>query len=64
MNSVHGYKRLENKLVQKVKDSSAIAAGFVVSILMAIGKFLTRRYTIVFVPHSEKKVYNLHVTVL
>ena len=29
-----------------------------------IGKTLTRRYTLVFVPHSEKKVYNFHVSVL
>jgi murein DD-endopeptidase MepM/ murein hydrolase activator NlpD len=29
-----------------------------------LGKALTRRYTIVFVPHSEKKVYNLHITIL
>ena len=32
--------------------------------LAAAGRFLTRRYTVVFVPHSEKKVYNLHVSVL
>ncbi|MDR0486713.1 MAG: M23 family metallopeptidase, partial [Treponema sp.] len=39
-------------------------AGFVANVFKGIGKFLTRRYTVVFVPHSEKKVYNLHVTVL
>ena len=64
MASVHEYKRLENKLVQKVKNAAVAAAGFLVGILKAIGRFLTRRYTVVFVPHSEKKVYNLHVTVL
>jgi len=64
MASVHEYKRLENKLVQKVKDAANLIAGFFISIFAAFGRFLTRRYTIVFVPHSEKKVYNLHVTVL
>jgi murein DD-endopeptidase MepM/ murein hydrolase activator NlpD len=64
MASVHEYKRLENRLVQKVKSVALIAAGFIASIFRAIGKFFTRRYTLVFVPHSEKKVYNLHVTVL
>jgi len=64
MASVHEYKRLENKLVQKVKNAVIIAAGFVISAFKAIGRFLTRRYTLVFVPHSEKRVYNLHVTVL
>ena len=64
MASVHEYKRLENKIVQKVKETFAAAAGFIVGFFKSIGRFLTRRYTIVLVPHSEKKVYNLHITVL
>jgi len=64
MASVHEYKRLENKLVQRVKDAFLAAVGFIAGIFMVIGRFFTRRYTVVFVPHSEKKVYNLHITVL
>jgi len=64
MGSVLEYKRLENKVVQKVRAAFVIAAGFIVNIFKIFGKFLTRRYTIVFVPHSEKKVYNLQVTVM
>jgi len=64
MASVHEYKRLENKLVLKVKAAVANAGDFVAGLFRAFGKFLTRRYTVVFVPHSEKRVYNLHVTVL
>jgi murein DD-endopeptidase MepM/ murein hydrolase activator NlpD len=64
MASVHDYKRLENKLIQKVKNAAIATAGFIGGIFKAIGRFLSRRYTLVFVPHSEKKVYNLHVTVL
>ena len=64
MGSVHEYKRLENKLVQRVKESAVNAVDFIADAFRAFGRFLTRRYTIVFVPHSEKKVYNLHVTVL
>jgi len=64
MASVHEYKRLENKLVQRMRSTVLIIAGFIAGIFIAIGKFLTRRYTIVFVPHSEKRVYNLHITVL
>jgi murein DD-endopeptidase MepM/ murein hydrolase activator NlpD len=64
MASVHEYKRLENKIVQKIKDTFIIAAGFIAGVFKSFGKFLTRRYTIVFVPHSEKKVYNLHITVV
>jgi len=64
MTSVHEYKRLENRLFQRMKGAVVKTADFVVEVFKAIGKFLTRRYTIVFVPHSEKRVYNLHVTVL
>jgi murein DD-endopeptidase MepM/ murein hydrolase activator NlpD len=64
MASVHEYKRLENKLVQKVKNAVSAIAGLIIGFFMAFGRFLTRRYTLVFIPHSEKKVYNLHVTVL
>jgi len=64
MASVHDYKRLENKLVSKIKNVSSIVIGYFKSLLVAFWRFLTRRYTLVFVPHSEKKVYNLHVTVL
>ncbi len=64
MVSVHDYKRLENKLVQKVKNDANKAANFIGECFVSIGRFFTRRYTVVFVPHSEKKVYNLHITVL
>ena len=64
MARVHEYKRLENKFVERLKNAVVAAGGFFAGILKAIGSFLTRRYTIVFVPHSEKRVYNFHVTVL
>ncbi|MCL2759814.1 MAG: M23 family metallopeptidase [Treponema sp.] len=64
MASVHEYKRLENRFVQKVKNTANTAVNFIGDVFRAIGRFLTRRYTVVFVPHSEKRVYNLHVTVL
>jgi len=64
MASVHEYKRLENRFVQRVINGAAGIVRFFGSVFKAFGRFLTRRYTLVFVPHSEKKVYNLHVTVL
>jgi len=62
--SVHDYKRLENSFVQKIKNTAKRCARGLLYIFKAIGSFLTRRYTVVIVPHSEKKVYNLHVTIL
>jgi murein DD-endopeptidase MepM/ murein hydrolase activator NlpD len=62
--SVHEYKRLENSIVQKFKNAAACIAGGVAGVFRGLVRFVTRRYTVVFVPHSEKKVYNLHITVL
>jgi len=64
MASVHEYKRLENKFVQKVKDGACAVGKILIRFFKAVGRFLTKRYTIVFVPHSEKRVYNLHMTIL
>ncbi|MDR0443406.1 MAG: M23 family metallopeptidase [Treponema sp.] len=50
--------------MQKVKNAAIIAVFFIIDIFKGLGRFLTRRYTIVFVPHSEKRVYNLHVNVI
>ena len=63
MGSVHEYKRFENSLVKRMKNSAAAVGEKTAGFLRAAGSFLARRYTVVFVPHSEKKVYNLHVTV-
>jgi murein DD-endopeptidase MepM/ murein hydrolase activator NlpD len=62
--SVHEYKRFENNLVQRVKTGALAVVRGLGSFFRALGRMVTRRYTVVFVPHSEKKVYNLHITVL
>ena len=64
MASVHEYKRFENSLVHKTKNGFFASASTVGGFFKAIGRTVTRRYTVVLVPHSEKKVYNLHVSVL
>ncbi|GHV70360.1 peptidase M23 [Spirochaetia bacterium] len=63
MTPVHDYKRFENNLVKKVKGVAKVAIGAVAAFFVAVFRAITRRYTVVFVPHSEKKVYNLHITV-
>ncbi len=63
MASVHKYKRVENSIVRKVKNlAGSIAKGFS-SFFARLFKVAGNRYTIMVVPHSEKKVYNLHITV-
>ena len=60
---VHEYKRLENSLVLKIKNGASSLGKGIAAFFRALGRLITRRYTIVLVPHSEKKVYNLHITV-
>ena len=62
--SVHEYKRLENSLVLKIKNGFVVFFKGIAASFQAAGRAVTRRYTVVLVPHSEKKVYNLHVSVL
>ena len=61
---VHNYKRFENNIVQKCINAFLAFIKAVGDLFKTIWKALTRRYTVMFVPHSEKKVYNLHVSVL
>jgi murein DD-endopeptidase MepM/ murein hydrolase activator NlpD len=62
LESIHEYKRLENFIVLKVKKAFLAFIKGIVSFLKTLGSDLTRRYTIVLVPHSEKKVYNFHIS--
>ena len=64
MASTHEYKRLENSLVREIKHKTVTAVKTVGAFFQSAGRAVTRRYTVVLVPHSEKKVYNLHVSVL
>jgi murein DD-endopeptidase MepM/ murein hydrolase activator NlpD len=62
--SVHEYKRFENNLVHKTKNGFSAFFKVLRGVFKALGRAVTRRYTVVLVPHSEKKVYNLHISVL
>jgi murein DD-endopeptidase MepM/ murein hydrolase activator NlpD len=61
---MYNYKRFENSAVQKIKR-------WVILLIRGVGRFckflfrgLTKQYTLVLIPHSEKKVYNLHINIL
>jgi len=64
MASVHEYKQIEDSLFQGAKNAVVSVCKGIGRALLAAGRFLTRRYTVVFVPHSEKRVYNFHINVL
>jgi murein DD-endopeptidase MepM/ murein hydrolase activator NlpD len=62
--SVHKYKRVENNIVRKVKNLAAAIGRGISSFFVRMFKAATHRYTVMLIPHSEKKVYNLHISVL
>ena len=64
MAQINYYKRFENNLVRKIKNGAAWVVSKIAGFFAAIFKFLSRRYTIVLVPHSEKKIYNFHISVI
>jgi murein DD-endopeptidase MepM/ murein hydrolase activator NlpD len=61
---VHEYKRFENNLVKRVSSFFRKAVVAAAHFFAAFFRVLMRRYTIVLVPHSEKKVYNLQISFL
>ncbi|WP_304222964.1 M23 family metallopeptidase [Gracilinema caldarium] len=63
MASVHNYKRIENSIFRKAKNLVLSAIKNFGSLLRKIISIGNRRYTIMLVPHSEKQVFNIHVTV-
>ena len=64
MAQINNYKRFENSLVLKIKNGAVWTVSKIGSFFLSIYKFLSCRYTIVMVPHSEKKIYNFHVSVI
>jgi murein DD-endopeptidase MepM/ murein hydrolase activator NlpD len=54
---------LENSLVEKTKGLAIALARALCGGIVSFFRFLARRYTVVLVPHSEKRVYNLHITI-
>lgn len=59
---MHDYKRFENNFVRKVRSGVRIGVNAAGRFMRRAADILGRRYTVVLVPHSEKRVYNLHVT--
>jgi murein DD-endopeptidase MepM/ murein hydrolase activator NlpD len=57
------YKRLENNAVQKAKRVFILIGRGLGAFFKVVFKGLRKQYTIVLVPHSEKKVYNFHISI-
>jgi murein DD-endopeptidase MepM/ murein hydrolase activator NlpD len=61
MAQIHYYKRVENGIVRKIKGGFSWIVDRIKAFFRTLGRLLVRDYTIVLIPHSEKRVYNFHV---
>jgi murein DD-endopeptidase MepM/ murein hydrolase activator NlpD len=61
MAQIHYYKRVENGIVRTIGGGFSWIVERIKDFFRALGRLLVRDYTIVLVPHSEKRVYNVHV---
>jgi murein DD-endopeptidase MepM/ murein hydrolase activator NlpD len=59
---VHEYKRFENSVVEKVGGFFRETMRAVFSFCRRVFGAMSRQYTIILVPHSEKKIYNTQVS--
>ena len=62
MPQVHDYKRFENSVVKKAAALFFTGVRAVFAAVRRVGLAMGYKYTIVLVPHSEKKVFNLQVS--
>ncbi|MDR1468293.1 MAG: M23 family metallopeptidase [Spirochaetaceae bacterium] len=62
MTQLHDYKRLENSVIKKVRCFFLGAAQGVAVFFSTLFRIMGSRYTIVLVPHSEKNVRNIRVS--
>lgn len=61
--SVHRYKKLENSLFKKTGRFFVRLGRSIGDALRAFFHFGRKKYSIVVVPHSEKRVYNLQISI-
>ncbi|MDR1506500.1 MAG: M23 family metallopeptidase [Treponema sp.] len=64
MAHVHYYKRVEKSVVKKIQGGCSWILGRLGGFFRAVKRLLVRDYTIVLIPHSEKRVYNFHAKFL
>jgi murein DD-endopeptidase MepM/ murein hydrolase activator NlpD len=63
VSTILAYKRLENNAVKKVKRAFILIGRGLGAFFRALFKGLRKQYTVVLVPHSEKEVFNLRISV-
>ncbi len=63
MSPAHQYKKLENKLVNTLQKRFGIVWQAVAAFFRLIYRKGKQRFTVMFIPHSEKRIFNFQISV-
>lgn len=63
MSPAHNYKKLENKLIEKLIKFFHLIGSSCVSFFRFLIQKGKQRFTVMFIPHSEKKIVNFHISI-
>ncbi|RPJ07019.1 MAG: hypothetical protein EHM28_08650, partial [Spirochaetaceae bacterium] len=63
MSPVHNYKRIENDIVGTIGKKIRAIAKSVFSFFQRIHQVGKQRFTVMFIPHSEKKIFNFQISI-
>jgi murein DD-endopeptidase MepM/ murein hydrolase activator NlpD len=63
MSPANQYKRAENKVVAFVTGILRAVGGTIKNSYRKVINFGTQRFTVMLIPHSEKKIFNFHISV-
>ena len=63
MSPANQYKQLENEVVDSFGKRARIALSAIGSFFKLVIRKGRQRFTVMFIPHSEKKIFNFHISV-
>ena len=63
MSPAHDYKKFEKNVVDDMSKRLRLLFGSVLSFFRLMFRKGRQRFTVMFIPHSEKKIFNFHISV-
>ncbi|MBN1525593.1 MAG: M23 family metallopeptidase [Spirochaetales bacterium] len=63
MSPVHNYKKIENNLIGSVGRSLRTVTQAIINFFRRIHHTGKQRFTVMFIPHSEKKIFNFQISI-
>ena len=59
----HEYKRIEKEVVDSLGKRLRVFLGSILTFFRFTFRKGRQRFTVMFIPHSEKKIFNFHISV-